>query len=656
MRPRNLRIETINNILTYIIALIGFASVFTEVKAVYIILFVGLLTLSAYLTYRRRLVTKRWILNLLAIAVIVSALIRLDGGDLIVQMLEALLVLLCIKFLEQKKVRDHMQIYAISLLLVAGSGLLSLSVVFVVVFLLLLVVMTSASILLAYYSQDENMALSTRVVSKIVRNSLLIPCIAVPLTILIFIILPRTNYPLFSFMNGPEKAHSGFSDEVTLGTVSSIQETTAVVLRVSMEQTGDENLYWRGVVLDYFDGVSWKSVRKKMAVPTTQIPGAGRIITQTIYMEPYESRRLFALDKPVFLSLRNARQLDDGTFVSSTFFGRRLKYQAESVPSDCIGEKKIDRDRYLQLPPNVSARLTSLVRELGEGRTENEKVSLFHKYLAGGNFKYSLDNLPITRDPVDTFLFETGYGNCEYFASAYAVMLRISGVPSRIVGGYRGGSYNRVGNYYLVAEKDAHVWVEAYLKGRGWLRMDPTPALAAGLSSGSDRLLRKVSLLADAVNYYWYAFVINYNFEKQAQFVRSFKSIFRNPEAGRFFDKRSFGWVPYVGFIAAAFGLWYFLREIRANKLSAEDRILGKFLKEMKKAGYRKMPNQGLEEFAASVRDGGTRASALRFVSEFEGLYYRDKKAGKDQIGRLRVLLKSLRSERRLTHPHLQPK
>ena len=642
MGSRRVRIETIINILSYVIALIAFASVLREVKTAYVLLCTGLLALSAFLTWFGRLVTRRWMLNILAVAVIVSRVIGLDPADLITQMIETLMVLLCIKFLEQKKSRDHMQIYVISLLLVAGSGLLSMSMVFVVIFLCLLLVMTPAAILLSYFAQDGDMKLTVNVAAKIVRNSLLIPCLAVPLAMVMFVILPRTNYPLFSFLNKPERGHSGFSDEVTLGSVSSIQETTAVVLRVNMEKTGDDNLYWRGVVLDYFDGVSWKSLGKKTAPPSGGATPATRVVTQTVYMEPSGNKRLFALDKPVYVGLRNARRLEDGTFISSGSFGRRVRYEAGSIISDHIAANKVDTDRYLQLPSNISARTASLIRDLGRGKTDNEKIAAFHQYLRNGKFKYSLDNLPVTKNPLDTFLFQTEYGNCEYFASAYVVMLRLSGIPARMVGGYRGGYYNGMGRYYLVSEKDAHVWAEAYLRGKGWLRIDPTPPSPSGFGSGKNNLILRTELLLDSFNYYWYAFVINYNFDKQARLVYSLRSALRKPRVGLSFDRGRLGPARYLGIFIVVGALCVLLRDFRVKRLPVEDRILRKFLRKMEKSGYRKMPHQGLEEFVASVGDEKVRMRALRFVSEFEEFYYRDQKAGRDQVRHFISLIRSI--------------
>ncbi len=112
------------------------------------------------------------------------------------------------------------------------------------------------------------------------------------------------------------------------------------------------------------------------------------------------------------------------------------------------------------------------------------------------------------------FSLETKSGNCEFFASALAVLLRVNGIPARLVGGYRGGYFNDVGQYYLVPQKYAHAWVEAYIKPKGWVGLT-TPAIFNGPVLASGVSFHKFSILMDTLNYYWYAIVISYNLEKQ---------------------------------------------------------------------------------------------------------------------------------------------
>ena len=179
-----------------------------------------------------------------------------------------------------------------------------------------------------------------------------------------------------------------------------------------------------------------------------------------------------------------------------------IKYKATSMLTEFIPELAVDRDRYLRLPKNFSARIAGLVTELTAGKSEEDRLKTLLQYIQRGGYKYTLDSLPASETPLEDFLFVNKRGNCEYFASAFAVMLRETGIPARLVGGYRGGYYNAAGGYYMVLQKNAHVWVESYIADRGWLRLDPTPSprrvcskVTKELPPQSEAPLRHVQLL-----------------------------------------------------------------------------------------------------------------------------------------------------------------
>jgi hypothetical protein len=94
------------------------------------------------------------------------------------------------------------------------------------------------------------------------------------------------------------------------------------------------------------------------------------------------------------------------------------------------------------------------------------------------DFMYTLEPPPLGRDIVDDFLFETKAGYCEYYASSFAFLMRAADIPTRVVTGYQGGVFNGPGGYWIVRNSDAHAWTEVWLAGRGWVRVDPTAAVA----------------------------------------------------------------------------------------------------------------------------------------------------------------------------------
>jgi transglutaminase-like putative cysteine protease len=153
-------------------------------------------------------------------------------------------------------------------------------------------------------------------------------------------------------------------------------------------------------------------------------------------LNPTTVGKLFAIDRPLYISLRGAVNHADYTYASRTNIDKRIRYEAISVLADSIRED-IDVASYLQLPSSISNRVKGLVDNLTQKKAEEEKVLAILKHLNNGSFRYALKDLPISNDPIDTFLFHTRQGNCEYFASSFAIMQRMAGIPSRLVGGYR---------------------------------------------------------------------------------------------------------------------------------------------------------------------------------------------------------------------------
>lgn len=624
-------------VLTYIVGLIAFLSVVREISLSYSLAFSALYLVSLYFEYSRKFLIPRWLLTVLAILMIFFTFFRMYTDDPVLAAVEALLILLAIKSLEEKRFRDYMQIYLIALFLLTGSALLSLDIIFLLYFISLIFLVSAATVLLTYFSQDNYMELPFFTLIRIVSKTSLIPLIAVPCTIFMFIVLPRTNYPLLHFLSRGTHASTGFSDNVSLGKISDIQEDSTVILRAHMERVDENLLYWRGIVLDYFDGATWKSLHKEK-MDRGRLSGiSGKQIMQTIYLEPYGNRYLFALDKPSSISLRSVVRHADLTYILPYAISRRTKYESGSILSEILFEKKIDRGLYLQMPEKNLEKTGELVKALSSGKTTDAAINAIEQFLRSGNYRYSLENLPISDNPMEDFLFAHKYGNCEYFASAMAVMLRMAGIPSRVVGGYRGGYYNDTGEYYLVPQKNAHVWVEAYLEGKGWIRKDPTPVGIENFVSIAGRgTLFRVGLFFDAMSYYWNSLIISYDFSRQISLFYKMKS-FKMPRLHVSMKKDTVIKYSLVFLFLSASIFIIFL--LTSGKKSPEEKMMNEFLRKTGKYGYRKSAGEGLEEFVSKIDDEAIRTKAYNFVREFERYYYRDIKLTKDDIKTLQHLL-----------------
>lgn len=645
---RLIRIEDALKVLTYATAAIGFLSVARVLPPAFNAGFIAFYIIAAVIEYRKERFIPRWMMTSIALVMIIVTFWRMSMNNFVVPSVEAISVLLLVKLIEEKKFRDYMQVYMLSAFLLAGAALLSLDLVFLLYFSILPLISTAALVLLAYYAQDRELELAAASVTAIISKSLLIPLAAVPMTILLFIVLPRTSYPIFNFLNsGGSVAVTGFTDQVRLGAISSIQEESTIVFRAGMDKIDDASLYWRGIVLDYFDGTSWKNSGKAQTGVYSLHGIAGKRVTQTIYLEPYENRYFFALDFPMNISLQQVQRQPDLTFSSPDKISRRVKYYAWSILARSLPEKGIDRAAYLQLPPKLAGqtgengKVEELVHRLAVRNNPVATVRSILSFLKRGNYRYSLTDLPRTSHPLEDFLFRYRYGNCEYFASAMAVMLRMSGIPSRLVGGYRGGYYNEMGKYYMVPEKNAHVWVEAYIDNEGWIRVDPTPLDSSRFGSGLRKnLLFTLRLFFDSLNYAWNASVINYDLERQLSFLASVSSGIKKPRLRFGLDKKEAMkyLVPICGVSALIYASFVLMRR---RKNSAE-LVIGLFLEKTGRLGFVKIKSEGLEEFVRRIEDAEVREKAFVFVKEFERYYYRDEEIGPDASKRLRYLIKAI--------------
>jgi protein-glutamine gamma-glutamyltransferase len=364
-------------------------------------------------------------------------------------------------------------------------------------------------------------------------------------------------------------------------------------------------------------------------------------VKQTIYLEPYQNSYYFGLDKPLFVSQRHTRKLADFTFTAPIFIERKIRYEVTSAVSDTIYEEQIDENRYLQIPEHLSQKIISLTNTLTVNKNKEKTIQNIFQYLNNGQYQYSLQGLPVSKNPLEDFLLTSKFGNCEYFASAMSIMLRVAGIPSRMVGGYRGGYYNEVGKYYLVPQKNAHVWVEAFIPQRGWVRLDPTPASADvfAFPQKGDIFLR-ISIFFDTINYYWNTIVINYNLERQLSIARNVMRGLKKPSLRLPIRTKPL----LISLIIAALAMFIVLsiKPLLLNKKTEEMRMLTSFLKSMEKAGYKKTGSQGLEEFVSFIEDQELQSRARRFVTTFEKIYYRDKKFSTEDSKNLRNILRAI--------------
>jgi hypothetical protein len=623
-----IKLRNVVFILNYIVGLTGFLSVVRFVDPFFSLVFVFLFTAGVFVDRKGEEIVPRVVLNVVSLLVVISLFFRASTEDLVIPVLETLLVLLGIKFLEKKQFRDFMQIYTISVFLLAGSALLSIDLSFMFFFFVLFFTVVLSIIFLTYYSQAQDLALQKEIFKKITVRALLIPLVAIPMTAFLFVVLPRTQQPVFDFLNIGSKGKTGFSDVVSIGDVSQIQEDDSIAVRIKLDKKIDpDNVYIRGVVLNFFDGRRW--LRRNLTENEKVL--IKNPVKQEVILEPTGGRYLLAVDAPVSIDLKGARKEDDTVFVYYKNIYSRLKYTAVSDPEGVILAEDVNLYAYTQLPNSINREVVQLALRL-KGETELQTVKNVVSYLKK-NYRYSLKKLPTGEDPLYSFLFDIKTGNCEYFASAAAVLLRINNIPVRLIGGYRGMIYNGIGDYYIVPQRYAHTWIEVYVKGR-WIRFDPTSSYAARVFSEKKKgILDRLKLVLDAVEYAYINSIINFDIKKQMAVIKGAKSFVSSL---KFNADRLKTMVYYLLMVMAVIGI--FTAVYRFKPESYEKKVLKKFYRKMEKLGYKKRGNEGLEEFVDRIDREDIKEKAMIFVKEFERLFYTDKRFDR-QIYKKLVLL-----------------
>lgn len=629
------RISALLDILTYCIALLGYAPLSPYLETVPRFILPAALA-GGLFADRKGLRLRDPIPTIVSILFFVFYIARFSRENLVGPAVNLLIVLLAVRLISEKKTRHYLQIFALSLFSLAGSSLFTLDILFLVYLVLLLVLIAVALVILTFHAADSNLTISRGGMKTLLSVAFLMPAGALPLMCVFFIILPRTQYPLWNFLNVAGSTVAGFSEKVQPGAASSVGAVKTPVFRVGCRQLPKEQLYWRGVVLNKPVSNTW--VREEVpAGESGYIVARAGAVHQTIYPESGRAGYLFALNVPIGVSGIRASMSGDLVLKTATATRRRVKYEAESVPGGAIGTRKgIDRGYYLRLPRPLSPAMAAVARDIAErGKNDSEKVELLKNFFRSRNIVYATSDLPVSTDPLDEFLFVKKRGNCEFFASTFAVLLRSAGVPARLVGGYYGGEYNQLGGYYLVTEDMAHVWVEAYLTGSGWMMIDPSALSANFLTSetrdtGTGYRLR---MYLDSCNYYWNVAVIAYDLEKQFQLVNNIN--FR-------MKRISFPVHPGRALLLGGcllLSIFLVIRAVRVERVSREERILRRFLRLVKKKhAFSVLPATGLHELAALSND----PRIAQFVAIYGGAVYRDKKLTIDEYRLLRELLKTM--------------
>jgi protein-glutamine gamma-glutamyltransferase len=311
---------------------------------------------------------------------------------------------------------------------------------------------------------------------------------AAPLVVLLFVLFPRINAGLRFDFRANRSANTGFSDRLSPGSVAALANSSDIAFRVEFPGRATAppgSMYWRGTVMWHCDGLEWRApyVPVSLSGLARQSP-RGNTIRQRITLAPHGARWMFALDRP-FESPPGAI-LARGDYLWSVQTIRKAR-RYEVVSSPAAAGKQLtpgERREALEVPPWISP----AVRELAQSwttQTSNPRaiVNSALQFFQSQGFRYSLSPGEYRKNDLEQFLFHRRIGFCEHYAASFATLMRLAGIPARVVVGYLGGEYNDLGHFFLVRQADTHAWCEVWLPERGWTRVDPTTAVAPGRAS-----------------------------------------------------------------------------------------------------------------------------------------------------------------------------
>jgi transglutaminase-like putative cysteine protease len=362
---------------------------------------------------------------------------------------------------------------------------------------------------------------------------------AAPVALLLFLLFPRIQAPLWGLPQDAYAGLSGLGDSMSPGNISRLSLSDAIAFRVDFEGELPPRraLYWRGPVMWDFDGRTWRggsTLIRRFAPPE----GGGARHQYTVTLEPHNRTWLFALERAATLPDRSYF-LSDGQIVAMGPVRARMRYEMVSVSdADPARDESVSAlRRYLRLPAGFNPRATALAERWRAASSDDEQVlERAVEYFRRERLAYTLEPPLLGEHSVDEFLFQTRAGFCEHFSSAFTFLMRAAGVPARVVTGYLGGDPNPVDGRFTVRQSDAHAWSEVYLRKRGWVRVDPTALSVPGrVEAGLARAvperetplllrpelqwLRSLRYQWEAITHQWNLRVLGYNTERQRELM-----------------------------------------------------------------------------------------------------------------------------------------
>ena len=513
-----------------------------------------------------------------------------------------LVVMTNLKLLESRNRRDMTLIVFLGFFLLLCSYLFTQSIAQALYSLLPLVLFTMILVGLSHPHGHLPKPIITKTAITLLLQAL-------PIMIVLFVLFPRLSGPLWGMPLDTAKGMTGLSEDMSPGSISELSRSDAVAFRVVFhgKTPASSQMYWRGPVLWDYDGRTWKNfVSADIKHPPT-LHSSSTSVDYTLTLEPHNKRWLFTLDLPT--KVPDIGKLSaDFQFLSQQPIRTRIRYDASSSFDLNTGSdlNPSERQRALKLPNFGNVRTRALAKQWQADNNSPEimvrkSLDLFHE-----KFNYTLSPPALGASPIDGFLFDTRSGFCEHFAGSFVFLMRAAGVPARVVTGYQGSESNPMDNYHIIRQSDAHAWAEVWIQNKGWMRVDPTAAVAPerisqGIAASlptSEILprmarheldwLKRLNLGIDSLNNSWNQWILGYSQQRQEELLARFMG--SKPDWSDLALWMTLSLAILIGIMAL-----FTLKREREN--DPVIRAWQQFLKKMNHAGVTKRPNEGPLDF-----------------------------------------------------------
>ncbi len=485
-----------------------------------------------------------------------------------------------------------------------------------------------------------------------------------PMLIVLFVVMPRLG-PLWNVPLPQGHGKTGFSESLTMGDIGQLVRSYDVAFRVEFESVPprERMLYWRAMVLDEFDGRQWRdsqiSVFNRFENDAQRRLFAGvDPIQYSIIMEPHYSTRLFLLGYAVKFrsSQLKVHQTGKGLLESQKPVTQKAQYSVNAVlnrGSDARPLATAQRRRLLAYPSQLNPKSQALIAQWQrEGLSSEEVMARLLKQYKD-QFYYTLAPPVLGSNSVDDFMFNTQQGFCEHFASSFVLLMRMGGVPARVVLGYQGGRAHPNG-FMTVRQSDAHAWAEVWLANKGWVRVDPTAAVAPDrILSGVEHALgeedrrslqaahwqkrwfNQLSAQWEAMGYSWQRWVLNYDNRQKNAFLSEWLG-----GVSPWRLAMAFIAVCVLVVLAVSAGFWWVRRPIYRY---LQDRLLAKVLDRLAREGFTRAPSETLAQFGQRVGQAkpAYQTKMKRIVQTYYATSYRTHTASDAALSRFKGAVKT---------------